>query len=229
LHRNRTNSCEEVQKRGKFPTNKVEAVLKRTLFVEYQVIHAKVDNEITKMIEARKRSSKEAVYRRHRDEVEQHYKRLKSSEKDRVFPSLAQFRRLPIINILQSKTSTSTGVASDLRRSELVAELLQDDLKNWRESAKSALAAALGFPDWKSASKKKLHPVDRLTARFRCKRCESVGRETHKDMCLDFAGVCAHTCDRLNADKRTKEKWASDQFERDAKVPIPVTYYYPIL
>jgi hypothetical protein len=175
---------------------------------------------MTKIIEARKRSSHEEAYRRRRSDVEQHYNRLKSSGKEKVLPNLAEFRRLPIINVLQSKTSTTTGVAGDLQKSQLVAELLQDDLRKWRESARMALTLTLGFSNWKSASKTKLHPVDRLTARFRCKKCARNDHKVYEEECLDFAGACAHVCLQPNLKKRTRDRWTADQFEKDDKVYI---------
>jgi len=199
LHRNRTNNLEEVQ------------------MSEYESIRPTVEAEIMKIAEARKRSAEEEAYRRRRDDVEQHYNRLKSAEKDKVIPNLVQFRQLPIISVLQSKKSTTTGVASDLQNSQLVAELLQGDLRKWRESASMALGATLGFPNWRSASKKKLHPVYRLTARFRCKKCEREGHKFYEEGCLDFAGACAHVCRRPDMKKRAREKWTPDQFEKDEK------------
>ncbi|KIM86769.1 hypothetical protein PILCRDRAFT_315239 [Piloderma croceum F 1598] len=199
LFRNRTNNLEEVK------------------MSEYESIRVIVDAEMTKIIESRKRSSHEEAYRRRRSDVEQHYNRLKSFGKEKVLPNLAEFRRLPIINVLQSKTSATTGVAGDLQKSQLVAELLQDDLSKWRESARIALTHTLGFSGWKSASKTKLHPVDRLTARFRCKKCAQNDHKVYEEGCLDFAGACVHVCLRPNLKKRTRDRWTADQFEKDEK------------
>jgi hypothetical protein len=190
-----------------------------TFATEFESIRPTVEAEIIKIIEARKRSANEEAYRCRRNDVEQHYNRLKSSGQEKVFPTLAQFRQLPIIKVLQSKTSTNTAVAGDLQ-SKLVVELLQDDLRKWRETATTTLAATLGFSNWRSASKKKLHPVDRLTARFRCKKCGHDDHKFYEQGCLDFAGACAHVCVRSDLKKSEREKWTPDQFEKDNKVNI---------
>lgn len=190
------------------------------LSIEYELIRTTVDIEISRIVESRKRSVEERAYKRRRDDVEQHYNRLKNSGKDQVFPNMAQFRQLPIIKALQSKTSSTKGIASDLQKSRLVSELLQGDLKKWREATSTALAATLGFPNWRSASKKKLHPVERLTARFRCKKCIREGRKFYEEGCLDFAGACTHVCLRPDLNKQNREKWTFDQFEKDEKVYI---------
>ena len=203
---------------GGYPSQRAQVSLTPAMSIEYESIRPTVEAEIMKIAEARKRSAEEEAYRRRRDDVEQHYNRLKSAEKDKVIPNLVQFRQLPIISVLQSKKSTTTGVASDLQNSQLVAELLQGDLRKWRESASMALGATLGFPNWRSASKKKLHPVYRLTARFRCKKCEREGHKFYEEGCLDFAGACAHVCRRPDMKKRAREKWTPDQFEKDEKV-----------
>ena len=219
LHRNRTNILEEVQMSGQYHcAASVRITVIANISIEFEAIRATVDAEITKLTEARKRTSDEEAYKRRRKDVEQHYDRLKSSGKWKIFPNLAQFRQLPIIKILQSKSSTTTGVAGDLQKSQLVAELLQDDLRKWGESARTALTATLGFPEWKSASKKKLHPVDRLTAQFRCKKCAPKDRQVYEEGCLDFAGACAHVCLRPDMDKTIRERWTPDQFEKDDKV-----------
>lgn len=189
-------------------------------FTEYELIRPKVDAEITRIVEARERSTTEGAYRRRRDDVEQHYNRLKSAGEGKVFPNLAQFRQLPIISVLQKKSSTTTGIAGDLNKSELVKELLEDDLRKWRESASTALAATLGFTNWRSASKKHLHPVERLTARFICKKCKCEGHKFYEEGSLDFAGACAHVCLRPDMHKRAREKWTPNQFEKDNKVPF---------
>lgn len=212
---------------------RIIATATAVLFIEYESIRAIVDAEMTKIIESRKRSSHEEAYRRRRSDVEQHYNRLKSSGKEKILPNLAEFRRLPIINVLQSKTSTTTGVAGDLQKSQLVAELLQDNLNKWRESARIALTPTLGFSDWKSASKTKLHPVDRVTARFRCKKCARNDCKIYEEGCLDFAGACAHVCLRPNLKKGTRDRWTADQFEKDEKVHTllsSIVYFmYPML
>ena len=168
-----------------------------------------------KTIEQRKRREHESSYRLRREDVKKHYDRLRSSKTKEVLPTLAQFRLLPFINILQTRPTTAANTTGDSQQSELLADLIQSDLKTWRERTKEAFATKLGYSNWKSASKNKLHPVDRLTARFKCMKCH---KESNADGCLDFAGVCGHVCLRLDWNKRTREKWNIDQFEKDERV-----------
>lgn len=187
-----------------------------------------------KIIEQRKRKEHESSYRLRRDDVKKHYDRLQSSKTKEVLPTLAQFRLLPFINILQSRPTTATNTSSDIQMPELLADLIQSDLKNWREHTKEAFARKLGYPNWKSASKNKLHPVDRLTARFKCTKCHKESQKFNADVCLDFSGVCGHVCPRLDWNKRMREKWNIDQFEKDERVhafpsilePLSLTYFF---
>jgi hypothetical protein len=191
--------------------------------LDYEVIRPTVEAEVMQIMEARQQRAHEAAYRRRRDGVEQHFEHLKSSEEKMVLPNLARFRELPIVSLLQSKMSSKTTVADDFKKSNLVTELLQGDLKRWQESARAVLATTLGFSKWKSANKAKVHPVDRLTARFRSKRC---GPESLTGRCLNFVSACAHVCARPDLKKTTREKWSADQFEKEEQVRTPVCRRY---
>lgn len=169
------------------------------------------------MVEARKRRVDEDAYRKRREEVEKHYNRIKSAGPGKILPTLAQFRQLPIIKVIQSKPDPAPNIAHDLKTG-LLADLLLGDLEKWRRSSKEAFGAILGYPGWKSASKNKLHPVDRVTARFRCTRCRKESHKYFQDGCLDFAGACAHVCQDSSMEKRVRERWAPEQFEKDDKV-----------
>lgn len=171
-----------------------------------------------KIIEQRKRKEHESSYRLRRVDVKKYYDRLRSSKTKEVLPTLAQFRLLPFVNILQSRPTTVTGTTGDFQKSDLLADLIQSDLKTWRERTKEAFAVKLGYPKWKSASKNKLHPVDRLAARFKCTKCHKETQKFAADACLDFAGVCGHVCPRMDWNKQTREKWDIDQFEKDERV-----------
>lgn len=170
------------------------------------------------MAEARKRREDEAIYRSQREEVEKHYNRLKSTSPHNIFPTLAQFRQLPVIKLVQSQRKDSSATARRELMAGSLADMLQGDLEKWIQSSKDAFGAILGYPGYKSASKIKQHPVDRITARFRCKRCRKEGRKYAQDGCLDFAGVCAHVCQDSSMEKRVKERWEPAQFESDTKV-----------
>ncbi|EGO03801.1 hypothetical protein SERLA73DRAFT_83960 [Serpula lacrymans var. lacrymans S7.3] len=169
------------------------------------------------MTERRQRSMNEHYYRRRRIEVEQHFNRLKS-EGNFVLPTLAEFRKLPVMQLVQGKVGTSNNsFAGDLKNSLLIAELIQGDLRKWMEPVVDALSSELGYPNWKSASTKKLSPVKRLTARFKCKRCDRVAKKYSNDGCLDFEGVCAHQCPHLSEKEAKQGSWRVEDFVKDEK------------
>jgi len=61
------------------------------LFIEYESIRTIVDAEITKIIEARKRSCHEEAYRRRRNDVKQHYNCLNPLERRKFYPTSPNF------------------------------------------------------------------------------------------------------------------------------------------
>jgi hypothetical protein len=171
-----------------------------------------------KLKERRRRRQEEHAYRQRRNDVEKHYNRLRSEQVAKPLPSLLTFRKLPIVHSLQSKAASASIVPQSIQGSPLVLALLQDELETWREQARSDLGAALGYPGWKTPSSTKLHPVDRLTARFQCQNCQTVAVKYQEDGCLDFAGACAHQCIRPKDKRKAKLVWIANQFVKDDKV-----------
>ncbi|KII87575.1 hypothetical protein PLICRDRAFT_42081 [Plicaturopsis crispa FD-325 SS-3] len=220
LHRRRTRTLEEVTANDVAP------------------IRAQIEVDMVKNAERRLRRKAEAAYRQGREEVKAYYEVLRSSGQYKVLPTLEVFRQIPVIKILQNRPNESTGaagtgtgtgtgtgvvtsgagtsVAAELKESAIVKDLIKDHLGTWVAQMREAFADMLGMPKWKSPSTKKLHPVDRLTARFRCKRCHSVARRYKEEECLDFAGVCAHECPPTDK-RKAKLAWTIDQFEPDEK------------
>ena len=196
---------------------------------DYLPIKPLVEGQLLKMQEHRQNRQNEASYRQRRDDVEQYYNRLRSA--GTVVPSLSEFRKLPVMKTVQGSVSgprpNSRGLALDLKKSGLVAELVIADLKKWMEPAREKLSELLGFPKWKSASKTKLHPLDRITARFRCQRCGKVSKRYETEGCLDFPGACAHECP--NHDKKVQKPvdWDVDLFVKDDKVRGPIYFMGP--
>jgi hypothetical protein len=188
------------------------------LVADLNTIMPVVEAELLKLMERRKRREEEEAYRRRRADVEKHYNHLRSERVEKSLPPLFTFRQLPIVNSLQSTTSPSSSVYKSIQESPLVQELLEDQLEKWRQQARTVLGATLGYPHWKTPSSKKLHPVDRLTARFQCQKCNVVATRYQEDHCLDFAGACAHQCVRPKQKRRPKPVWSADQFVKDGKV-----------
>ncbi|KAH9917185.1 uncharacterized protein B0H18DRAFT_1035800 [Fomitopsis serialis] len=192
------------------------ASLEMIIAADFNLIRDQVDKEVAERRERAIRRKAEGAYEKRRGDVAEHYSRLKSApEAKETLPTLPEFRRLSVMKVLQGKpTDPDEGVAKDLKNSKLLNELLSDSLRQWREDARSALAGVLGFAGWKSASKNKLHPVDRLTARFMCKKCVSRGKGGED---LDFAAACEHRCAGLNKRQRARETWNANLFEPDTK------------
>ena len=181
------------------------------------LIRDQVDQEMVEHLTRVARRQAEAAYQKRREDVAAHYTRLKSAPNPvEVLPALPEFRKLSVMKVMQGKPSDGeVGVAEELKHSKLVHELLTDNLNKWREEARSALAGVLGFAGWKSASKTKVHPVDRLTARFICKKCSSKRRGGEA---LTFADACGHRCAGLNKKQRAREAWSASLFQPDVKV-----------
>lgn len=132
------------------------------------------------------------------------------------------------MRLLQEKRSDAiTGISKELKSAKLVHQLLQDNLDAWRNKARSEFAAILGFPGWRSPSKKKVHPVNRVTAWFRCKKCVKYAQgamtATRPLPPMDFNAACEHRCAHLNKRERARAKWSADQFEVDQVVVKEVT------
>ncbi|KAH9939554.1 hypothetical protein B0H21DRAFT_35411 [Amylocystis lapponica] len=178
---------------------------------DFAAIEDTVKEEMARNIEHRKRREAEAAYRKRREAVAKQYNRLKADkDTDRVLPTLPEFRKLSVMKVMQSKNS----VALDPKNTALVAELLVDNLDRWENDARAALAGVLGC---RTAGKTMLHPVDRLTARFQCKKCMKAAGMPAADGALTFAAACEHRCPHLTKKQRSRESWRADQFEPDQR------------
>lgn len=201
LHRHKNHMLEEVTLR------------------DFLLIKPLVEAQLLKMQTHRQNKENEASYRQRRDDVEQYYNRLRSA--GTVVPSLYEFRKLSVMTTMQGSVTgsrpNSSGLAKDMKNSALVAELVAADLKTWMASAREKLLELLGFPKWRNASKTRLHPLDRITARFRCQGCGKVAKRYEKERCLDFAGVCAHECPSDNKKDKRPVDWSVDRFVKDEK------------
>lgn len=146
---------------------------------------------------------------------------MKSVQELAIMPTLPVFRTQPIIQVLQNKKAKDDiDVAHELSKTPFVKTVLHNNLASWAEQAKEKLAAVLGYPQYRHISEKKLHPTERLTARFVCTKCSQVGKKRAADGCLDFQGVCGHRCARLSKKQKAKEEWKAEQFLPDEKVRL---------
>jgi len=175
------------------------------------------------------RRNTEITLMRNRKDVEKYYHALRSAKRYPFLPSLATFRRLPVIEMLQS--SSAENIADTLHKDRMIQELVKSQVEKWSNKAKAELAVTLGFPkNWKNANKNVVHPVERVTARFICKKCKRLDDKHRTDGCLDFAGACLHECGignekRGRVAKGKKAIWNADNFVRDDKVYLQIFTY----
>ncbi|KAK1221576.1 hypothetical protein PQX77_015589 [Marasmius sp. AFHP31] len=183
--------------------------------IDYNVRQATINAELLKIKEQRGRRTHEETYRNARNSVAKHYNRLRAGRLEMPLPTLEVFRELPIIAQLQKNAKPNINLDNELK-SSVITSLLHAQLEEWREKAMDHLLTLLGLPTgWKSASKNKLHPTQRVTARFRCGRCTRIEMRNREDECLDLAGVCAHTCE---ASKKGRiPQWKIENFVKDEK------------
>ncbi|KDQ59335.1 hypothetical protein JAAARDRAFT_78089 [Jaapia argillacea MUCL 33604] len=211
-----------------------------------------ISTEIFNTLEHRKRGAAEAVYRKHCEAIAAHYQRLRSSESlaGRVMPSLQEFRRLPVVKVVQSRRAAgatvnaqdvNTGVRDALKGVDLAAELksktptllsalIMNEVQTWRDAAESLVCQKLlGYTkdsekgEWRNLSKNKLNPVERLDARFNCKKCGKTSGKYVELGCLDFSGVCSHSCIGLDEQGKGAKPWSVEQFEVDKPAVQAVT------
>jgi hypothetical protein len=237
LHQSYTTCLETISEGGK-----------RSLFVrkeccngnkDVRLLLTKIDAEILSQVEKKERNQKAHAQQMRRTDITRHYDRIVEGNNCPVIPILAEFRELPIIKALQDRddampilsnttnsSSANTRVLdSELKRSELIGGMIDNDLKNWVQTALVAFDSMLGQPKWKSASTRVLHPAERVTARFVCAVCSNPPKTcTTLAESLDFREACAHECVRYSRKAVSKRKWRADQFVPDHKVQYMSTW-----
>ncbi|KAJ3515557.1 hypothetical protein NLJ89_g1681 [Agrocybe chaxingu] len=199
--------------------------------IDVKVMQEEIESQLIAVGDKRDRRSVEISLMENRKDVEGVYNRLRSAKAYQYLPSLVTFRTLPVISLLQTAEkrpgapSHSTGpkVADTLQNNPVMKEMLASQLRKWVENAKQDIGETLGFPrNWKSASKNVVHPVERVTARLLCTRCNRVDSKYSQDGCLDFAGACRHECfvgseKKVRLRKGKKAVWDAKIFIKDEK------------
>ncbi|THV01980.1 hypothetical protein K435DRAFT_749946 [Dendrothele bispora CBS 962.96] len=192
---------------------------------DYEKHKATINAELAKVKEARRRREYENTYRQSRELIEKHYNRLRAGKQELPLPSLETFREIPIMRQLQTFPPAGSSEADFDKelKSNHVASKLKTQLNEWREKAKNELGRTLGYEDWKSPSNTKLHPADRVTARWVCKRCHRVSMRYKEDECLDFPGVCIHQCSAPMGKKIDQIPFKAGRFIKDEKAVTAMT------
>ncbi|KAJ3715143.1 hypothetical protein C8R42DRAFT_632509 [Lentinula raphanica] len=186
---------------------------------DFEVRKADINAELVQLAECRSQRAHETGYSTCRQAVEKHYNRLRTLKKELPLPCLPSFRELPTIHQIQQSTSQSHKQLDTMLKSEPISTLIHSELAKFHADAKNELAEVLGFPDWKSPSVKKLHPVERLSARFQCRKCHRVEAKYRDFDSLDYAGAIMHLCS-VTSDKSKSvppKPFNAGRFEKDTK------------
>ncbi|CDO70471.1 hypothetical protein BN946_scf184569.g14 [Trametes cinnabarina] len=182
---------------------------------EFASIEQVVMVEVTTHKQRKLHKEREHILQERKRAVEKEYSRLKQDpEQNSVLPSFPEFRRLSVVKTFEASTSYDDPRITD----PFISKVLKDNLEQWRAAARAALADVLGFPQWKIMSKRKLHPVDRLTARFRCKRCDASGKKADTNDSMDFAAACGHLCPHMSKKALRAHRWDAKDFAPDQQV-----------
>ncbi|KAF5389517.1 hypothetical protein D9757_004075 [Collybiopsis confluens] len=213
---------------GPFFKRKTKALehIKRS---HYDLLESAITADLVRVKERRARRSSGNRYTATRKIIDMHYDKLRALKLESPLPCLPSFRKLPTPDQLQRSSLPEEEIKKTLQ-TEPITQLVHSDLANFHLNAKNTLGKVLGFPDWISASNKKLHPVDRLTARFRCRRCQRVEAKYKYFGCLDYAGVIMHMC-ATTMDKPVPPKpFRATMFEKDTKASSgTLIHQYPML
>ncbi|KAF7344587.1 hypothetical protein MSAN_01940800 [Mycena sanguinolenta] len=217
------NGSATYQKLHAYRTKNLELITRQ----DYDLVADKIEAEMIATQDRHGRRTNEATLRANRAQVEQHYQRLVSASRSKVpadpLPSLAAFRTMPVLDLLQSPSGVAwaqnvqtkvPGVAHELQHGTLVKQILSSELTRWRKTAEDELGVTLGIPEWRTARSNKLHPVARLTARWSCGKCGNLPGQYKWDGCLDYLGVCKHECSKS---KKKESNWKAENFVKDDK------------
>ncbi|KAF9225796.1 hypothetical protein BS17DRAFT_777704 [Gyrodon lividus] len=191
-------------------------------------IRPAIEFELLERQARRNRQQAEACYKQRLAEVQKIYERMRNgtmegvtpggsgsndSSSEMILPPLSVFCTLPSVCTIKGHPDPyavppKNGVMANLKSSPLAASLITSDIHTWLVPARSYMMGLLGYSGgWRSASKLKVAPLERVTARFLCGRCDDggVGRRYQRQGCLDFRGVCLHVC-KSGKRKSTEEK-----------------------
>ncbi|KAI0078382.1 hypothetical protein K474DRAFT_1660630 [Panus rudis PR-1116 ss-1] len=180
---------------------------------DIESIRPELERHIIKLNERSERREAEEKAVKKQQAIEKYWNRLHSVKNPRqALPALSEFRKFLIFEHLEEEDIT------------IISKPIKRELERWREKAREGLARVLGFPGWKSASKNKVHPVDRLTARFVCTRCglSKAAAKDGKDNGLSYQMACEHRCAHLTTKQEAKEVFNAEHFARDEKAILAV-------
>ncbi|KAF8584838.1 hypothetical protein K439DRAFT_1660588 [Ramaria rubella] len=192
---------------------------------DYNLLHDEFKAQVANFHQIRVRRLTEDAARANREEIRKYWNRLNTVGK-RPIPSYSEFRRLDMVRTLVKKNTDGAtvfqqkkeSVRDELRTNQATTEHIEQQINAWLINNKNRLSKKLGYdhPELAEASAF-LHPVDRVTAWFRCKRCNRVGKKAEQNKSLTFADLCAHRCLAVTKKEKVKGEWNVDWFEPDEK------------
>ncbi|KAL5518868.1 hypothetical protein ACEPAH_551 [Sanghuangporus vaninii] len=187
----------------------------------FNVIKSDVEAEIMKQARKRARSKEEQAYSKRRELMAQEYYRRKSIDSSRsepvILPNLNVFRRQSMIKLLQNRRGSDPDKLASSLQHPSTRRMIDDDLSFWSSKANFEFKKILGADDFFQISKKKLDPLDKLTARFICTRCLDHTSDESKIPPLNFREACAHQCKHLTKKQKGRATWSPKQFIPDQK------------
>ncbi|KAG9032437.1 hypothetical protein FRB95_001490 [Tulasnella sp. JGI-2019a] len=143
-----------------------------------------------------------------------------------LMPSVKTFRNLPLVRSLE-KDDSITDLKQTLQSQE-VQKVVKSGLQAWNETTRRVLSGKLGFRKaWKpdpegsggsgSSATPRLHPLDRMSSLFECKRCHRNGRIFTPTTSLTFYEVIKHRCPKntLGPTGKQRREWDITNFEPD--------------
>ncbi|KAF8911292.1 hypothetical protein CPB85DRAFT_1435042 [Mucidula mucida] len=184
--------------------------------LDMTVLGERIDADIVKMKEQRERRQYQMDHAKAYTVVEKHYEGLRTKREMLPVPPFATFRKFRFIKTILNTPPSPAFNPSKQLKTPLAKTLIASELTAWRMDAKEKLGEVLGYGTWKAASKTRLHPVERVNARFKCQRCHHFEQRYRDDGCFNFIGACSHQCRRADGTLKN-EPWSAERFVKDAK------------
>lgn len=172
-----------------------------------------------------------------RQEATEHIWRLSKGnpEVKGLMPGIKTFRNLPVVRSLE-KDDTIPDLKQTLQ-SQDVQKVIKSGLQAWNDTTRKVLSAKLGFKKaWKPdavdgsqgnagpsaggsnlSTSPRVHPLERTTAIFECRRCHRNGRIFAPNTSLTFPEAIKHRCPKntLGPSGKEKREWDIKNFEPD--------------
>lgn len=162
--------------------------------------------------------------------LRRYWNKLKSTDGDTPLLSYPEFRKLGMAKILEQTNTNKSGtlefarrmsrakqhkeaVLKELKTNEATRSHLQREMQAVLDMKRLQLAEKLGYSreECNAISGDYVHPVERITSWFSCKRCVGCSYP------MAFAEVAEHRCRGLTR-KENKKPWNADWFHPHQQV-----------